>query len=384
MGHSSHGNILANPFVIGRYAGPQYFCDREEQLQFLGKSIRNGRDVTIISPRRIGKSGLIEHFFSQEEVKRDYITIFVDIYATSSMAELTAMLGHAVFQAITKEKDSPWQRFLEMIKSIRPTVTFDANTGAPSLSMAAINIPQPDLTLSEIFQYLELAPRRVVIAIDEFQEISRYKTEKAEAMLRSLIQRSPRTHFIFAGSEQTVMTAMFCSEKRPFYQSSLIMHLPPIPEDVYVDFAMRNFSDYGKTGDREVVSSIYNDMNGITWFVQMMLNELFAITPKGGKLSRDNISVALQNIIGVQEYSYREQMARLSPMQRSLAIYLAKYGPAENIMSADTLAASGFKTAASMQSACKGLDKAGLTTNSKGSYCLYDIFFATWLRQSLK
>ncbi|MCM1076079.1 MAG: ATPase [Bacteroides sp.] len=373
---------LTNPFVIGRYAGAKYFCDREEQLHFLEKSIRNGRDVAIISPRRMGKSGLIEHLFAQEDVAKEYMTVFVDVYATSSVAELVAMLGQAVFQAVTREKDSPWQRFIEGLKSLRPTVTFDAHTGVPSLSMTAVNLTQPELTLAEIFDYLENAPRPVIVAIDEFQEISKYGEGKAEALFRSYIQRSPRTRFIFAGSEQSVMNAMFNSVKRPFYQSCLMLHLPAIPEKAYIEFAMRKFSEYGKEGEEDVIRTVYHKMSGITWFIQMMLNELFAITPPGGNLQPKDILIAEQNIIGVQEYSYREIMARLSPMQRSLAIYLAKKGPVDNLLSADSLEASGFKTAASMQSACRGLLKAGLITKTDNTYRLYDVFFASWIQKT--
>lgn len=374
---------LANPFVIGRYAGSKYFCDREEQLQILDKSIRNGRDVAIISPRRMGKSGLVEHFFAQKEVEKEYMTVFVDVYATSCMAELVAMLGQAVFQAIAKENDSPWQRFVEGLKSLRLTVTFDASTGSPSVSITAVNVSQPELTLAEIFSYLDSAPRPVIIAIDEFQELSKYGDGKAEAMLRSFIQRSPRTRFIFAGSEQSVMTAMFSSAKRPFYQSCLILHLPPIPEEIYVGFAMRKFAEYGKIGNEEAIRDVYRKMQGITWFVQMMLNELFALTPEGGQSHLEDIHIAEQNIIGVQEYSYREQMARMSPMQRNLAIYLAKNGPIKNLLSAESLYASGFKTAASMQAACKGLEKAALITKANDRYSLYDVFFAIWLRTTM-
>lgn len=374
---------LANPFVVGRYAGAKYFCDREEQIKFLEKSIVNGRDVAIISPRRMGKSGLIEHLFGMKEINRQYITVFVDIYATSSIAELVAMLGQAVFQAIVREKDSLWQRFVEGLKSLRPAVTFDAATGVPSLSMTAVNLSQPELTLAEIFDYLESAPRPVIVAIDEFQEISKYGEGNAEALLRSYIQRSPRTRFIFAGSEQSVMTALFNSVKRPFYQSCLMMHLPAISADSYVKFAMDKFSEYGKTGNEDVIREVYHKMNGITWFMQMMLNELFAITPQGGSLQMEDIPIAERNIIGVQEYSYREIIARLSPRQRSLVIYLAKAGTVDNILSAEVLEASGFRTAASMQAACRGLQNAGLITKTNSTYRIYDILFATWIKHNM-
>ncbi|MBR5104434.1 MAG: ATPase, partial [Bacteroidales bacterium] len=57
-------NII-NPFFIGRYAGERYFCDREKDTEILIKHIENGRNVALISPRRLGKSGLMHHTFAQ-------------------------------------------------------------------------------------------------------------------------------------------------------------------------------------------------------------------------------------------------------------------------------------------------------------------------------
>lgn len=372
---------LANPFVIGRYCGSDYFCDRIEQLEFLENSIHNGRDTALISPRRMGKSGLISHLFASEKIKERYITIFIDIYATSTTGELVATLGNAIFKAMVKENDSAWRRFIDAVKSIRPSVTFDGNTGAPSIMLASAGIPNPQLTLEEIFEYLNNAPRPVIIAIDEFQEISKYPEGNAEALLRSLIQRTPGTRFIFAGSEQSVMSAMFSSARKPFYQSCILLHLPPIPEETYVEFAMNKFEEYGKKGNRDIFIKVYRDMQGITWFVQMIFNALFAQTPEGGSLPDDAYRAALQNIIGIQEYGYRELMARLSPQQRMLASFLAKAGPMENLLSAKTLEKSGFKTAASMQSAYRALQKAGIATKSECGYHLYDIFLAIWLKK---
>lgn len=56
------GTMLRNPFVVGRYVSDEYFCDREKETEFLLKQVDNGRNVAIISPRRMGKTGLIQHF----------------------------------------------------------------------------------------------------------------------------------------------------------------------------------------------------------------------------------------------------------------------------------------------------------------------------------
>ena len=59
---------VTNPFVVGRYISDKYFCDREQETDFLIKQIENGRNVALISPRRLGKTGLINHCFRQKQI----------------------------------------------------------------------------------------------------------------------------------------------------------------------------------------------------------------------------------------------------------------------------------------------------------------------------
>lgn len=88
---------IQNPFVVGKYLSDRYFCDRSDETEFLRKQILNGRDVALISPRRIGKSGLIQHFFNQPDIKERYYVFFVDIYSTTSLAEFVYSLGKAYY-----------------------------------------------------------------------------------------------------------------------------------------------------------------------------------------------------------------------------------------------------------------------------------------------
>lgn len=371
----------SNPFVVGRYIDSYYFCDREEETSFLKKTIENGRDIAIISPRRLGKTGLIEHFFATETIKSTYHTIFIDIYATSSIEEMISTLGHAVFREIVMKRRSGWKKFIEAVSSLRPSISVDPISGEPSLNITARQLNEPELTLSEIFDYLESSDRGCIVAIDEFQEIATYTGGKTEALLRTYVQKAKNTRFIFAGSSESMMNLIFNSPTKPFYQSVLTYPLKPIPQNKYVEFAMQRFSDYGKTGDISTIEEIYSRMSGITWFIQMIMNELFAITEAGGTLSRDMIDKAEENIIGMQEYSYREIMSRLTSKQRELVYYLACKRSVENILSGDSLKESGFSTASSLQAALNRLHKDGIISREGSSTFLYDMFFMRWLRK---
>lgn len=88
--HAKHFEMkkITNPFITSGYLSPHYFCDREEESRQLIQNIANGNNVALISSRRMGKTGLITHFFQKKEVQKDYLTFFIDIYATGSLRDL--------------------------------------------------------------------------------------------------------------------------------------------------------------------------------------------------------------------------------------------------------------------------------------------------------
>lgn len=93
---------ILNPFVVGKYVSPHFFCDREVETQWLMKQIANGRNTALVSFRRMGKTGLIFHLFNQPEVKDHYHTVFVDVYASSSLTEFVYFLGKAILEQVKR------------------------------------------------------------------------------------------------------------------------------------------------------------------------------------------------------------------------------------------------------------------------------------------
>jgi len=68
---------LNNPFLTAGYAGPDYFCDRVDETKKLVTAIKNDRNVTLIAPRRYGKTGLISNVFAR--LPSTYTSIYIDI-----------------------------------------------------------------------------------------------------------------------------------------------------------------------------------------------------------------------------------------------------------------------------------------------------------------
>ena len=368
-----------NPFIVGKYLSDKYFCDREAETDFLRKQMQNGRDVVLISPRRMGKSGFIQHFFNQTDIKEHYYTFFADIYATSSLAEFVYTLSKEIYKQL-KPQPTVWkEKFFQIISSFRVGFKLDAMSGAPTFDLGLGDIQVPSTTLDEIFSYIEEADKPCIIAIDEFQQIGEYTDKNIEALLRTKIQRCHRAQFIFSGSKRHVMSNMFNSPAKPFYQSAISMGLEPIPITTYVPFVSSLFEERDKHIDEAVIMDVWNHYEGYTWFVQMIMNELFALTTEGETCNTTMIEEARRNVIMSQENSYMDLLSNLPQKQKIVLQAIAKEGFAHNITSAKFIKKYNLTSSSSVQAAVKTLLKNDLLTQTDKEYRVYDYFLSEWL-----
>lgn len=371
--------FVNNPFIVGKYLSDEYFCDRVEETDFLRKQVQNGRNVALISPRRIGKSGLIRHFFNQADILEKYHVFFVDIYATNSLAEFVYTFGKEIYEQL-KPQSTIWkEKFFQTISSFRMGFKLDPMTGAPGLDLGLGDIQAPQTSLDEIFSYIDEADKPCIIAIDEFQQIGDFSEKNVEALLRTKIQKCQKAQFIFSGSKRHMMTNMFNSPSKPFYQSAISMGLDPIPLEVYSEFAIQLFEKRGKQIDSSVIEDIWNRYNGYTWFVQMMMNELFALTEDGAICHVDMIPEAQRNVVMSQESGYKDILSNIPPKQKIVLQAIAKEGVANSITSAKFIKKYNLNSASAVQAAIKLLLQNDIITKNENSYRVYDYFFAEWL-----
>lgn len=373
-------NII-NPFFIGRYAGERYFCDREKDTEILIKHIENGRNVALISPRRLGKSGLMHHTFAQDRIKENFTPIYIDIYATKNLAEFAKTLSEGIVKAVRQQEG--WaEKIMRFIKSLRVGFKVDPMTGSTSFEIGVGDIENPDKTIREAFEYIESFDKPCILAIDEFQQIREYPETTTEAFIRTIVQQCSKTRFIFCGSKRHMMTDIFYSPSKPFFQSVINQSLKPIPMDTYVEFAGRLFAERGKFLDKFTAELVYKMFDGCTWYMQMIMNELFALTEKGTICTREYIDIAWDNIILAQEDRFQAILFSLAPKQKEVLFAIAKERKVEGITSAEFVKRHRLVSASSVQAALKPLLKNDIVTNEDGIYRIYDHFFADYLAKT--
>lgn len=373
---------IVNPFITTGYAGAKYFCDREQETADLTRLLTNGNNVALISPRRYGKTNLIRHCFAQPIISDTYYTFLIDIYSTKSLADMVHRLGLSILETLKPQGRKAWEKFVAVLASVKQGITYDA-WGNPSWTMSIGDIATPTTTLEEIFKYLEQADKPCIVAIDEFQQITNYGDERIEATLRTYVQYCTNTHFIFSGSQRHLMGQMFTSPARPFYQSVTIYNLPLLPENKYTEFCMQLYKEWDRNVDSAVPHELYQRFEGITYYMQRVMNELFARTPVQGTCTTKDIDTAITYIIRVSAPTYEDLMYQLPEKQSLVIRAIAKEGKAQKLTSGAFIKKHGLLSASSVKSAVPALLEKGLITNEKGIYQVYDKFFEIWMKTEL-
>lgn len=369
---------LENPFVYKGYEGPMYFCDREQETENMVSALKNGRNITLLSPRKIGKTGLIKHAFNRiSTTENDTICIYVDIFSTQNLHDFVQVLGTAVVEEALWREKSLMAKTLDAFKAWRPVVSIDTMTGMPTLSVN-IDSTSDEYTLKSIFDYLERSKKQVFVAIDEFQQVAYYPEKGTEALLRSQVQFS-HAGFIFSGSRQHLMAEMFNSPKRPFYQSTEFMNLQPIPEDAYYDFARRFFEAKKGSLSQEVFHDIYQCFSGYTWYIQLMMNRLYE---RNKKITRpQQANDAILAVLDTLTPQYEMLMTLLTTNQVNLLKAIAKEGKVEQPQSNEFIKRNDLPSPSSVKTALDVLVEKELVYAHPDGYIVYDRLLNLWLQR---
>lgn len=369
--------IPNNPFLISGYHSPEYFCDRKQETAKITDGLHNGRNITLIAPRRMGKTGLIRHTFQNiNNQDSKIITLYMDIFSTQSLGDFVKLFANTVLGKLDSNPKKALNRITRFIRSCRPIFTIDELTGIPKVTIDVVPSEEEN-TLKEIFDYLASSEKRCYIAIDEFQQISEYPEQGVEALLRSYTQFVTNVNFIFAGSKKHIMQEMFTSSKRPFYQSSQIITIDAIEKEEYANFAIKHFSENNITLPKKIFDSIYDKYDGHTWYIQVMLNRLYGFHRD---VNEELVNYAISEIISDYSYSYADLMKAYPSSNIRLMKAIAKEGCVKEILSGNFITKYRLRAASSVSTSLKKLTENELVYKTDTGYIIYDRIMDEWLR----
>ena len=368
---------IYNPFLVSGYESPEYFCDRKNETEDILETLRNGRNITLTSPRRLGKTGLIKHVYhliKQQDPRAS--VIYIDLYSTESLYDFTQAFASAVLGQLDSNPVKAMKVIVNLFKSFRPNLTVDQITGQPKIGLDIASGTETS-TLKQVFEYLKQSGKTCYIAFDEFQQIAYYPEKNVEALLRSYIQDLHNVHFIFSGSRAHMLGEMFLSPKRPFYQSTSEKSIGVIDEQAYYAFADSFFRAQERSLPMEVFHYVYSQYDGYTWYIQVILNRLY--TKTGRSIDMDLVQESIREILQENEFYYQHLLQIYPKGQVKLIKAIAKEKNVKEPLSGSFISKYSLNATSSVRNALRRMLEEEIIYRSTDGYMVYDRFFGQWL-----
>jgi uncharacterized protein len=371
-----------NPFRYGALALDEAFTDREEEVAELSRDILNGQDVVVFAPRRYGKTSLVWRVI-QELVGRDVLVAQVNVMTAPTKERLAEKLAKTIHENVASALFRARER-LRIFSDlrIRPVVTVDPETGAPSFSFEP-GRPQQDVdaTLERLLELPgQLAAerhRRVALVFDEFQEIAGIDPDLPKLM-RSVFQEQPEVAHVYLGSKRHMMERIFNDENEPFWRSARQMELGVIAPARFEGYIAAGFERSGKRIAPATVRAVLETTGGHPYATQELCYFLWEETADGAEAGAAELEAALGKVLRSEHAHFDLVWEEASTVQRLVLAALAE--EPGRPLSGDYRRRHKLPGPSTVQRALGTLTRKELISRTEGEYRIAEPFLADWLR----
>ncbi len=366
-----------NPFKYGCIDDGGYFCARPQLAKQLEDYVSTGQNLVIQGERRMGKSSLVTNTVRG---MRGYHMLYADFMDVRTVADVCNQIadGLARFEA----DDTIFKRTVTAMAHLRPTMSVDAMTGMPTISVDSVASQNPasiNTMMNAVADHVK--GRRACVVFDEFQDILNLpEGSRILAIMRGKIQFLAETSFVFLGSARNAMLDIFMSPKSPFYKSATIFDVGLIPDEDFYRFITSRFKTGGRKISRWLFEQILEFAYRTPGDVQEYCDALWQVTSKGDEITDKTLEAALSRIFAREGDTFSSFARRLTDMQFRVLKSLAKYG-GEHPLSAAFMRSADVVNTASVKRALNALCANDLVYRHGAEYKFVSPFFREWVRR---
>lgn len=373
---------MENPFVYGKEVANEAFCNRKKEIAELLQDIESSQNVIIFSPRRYGKTSLIQEVLRLAE-RKGMVCIYIDLYSALSEADFARLLAKGVARSIRGPVEKVLGWFRDNLSKIRPKVVLEDNGEAGftfSFDSSSAVIPDIEDILSAVHKNLTRAKKKGVIVFDEFQQIGQFQTDRLERELRSVIQRHRNISYIFMGSKKHLIYKMFSSPARPFYKSAKHFPITKIDRDEFLKFISKRFASTGKRFDMDIANEILDISDAHPYYTQFICSAAWEKVDKNGRVDIGNV---LQTVLERESSAFQNMWDMLTTVQKQALIAISNKTEEDKIFSAAFLSRFGISSASVFQKTLKTLLEKDIIDKENGGWVVPDVLFNLWMKRSL-
>lgn len=360
------------PFIFGKIAQDENFTDRENDHIRLSTNLLGGVNTVIISPRRWGKSSLVNNVLKDISDDSDYIVCHIDAFDCRSEEQFYAIYVESILRACATKTEEILRLVKRYVSSFGPKFTFgNEDSGQVSVS---IDIHDRNYSIEEIIDLPQhIAAERgkkMIVCIDEFQNVAQYDDSEAfQKKLRSHWQRHTDVTYCLYGSKRHMLIDIFNTYERPFYKFGDIIMLPKIALDKWIPFITERFAATGKYISESQAGTIAERMRCHPYYVQQYSQLVWLLTENSVEdATIDNALEQLMDRCGLLMNSIIDD---LRPRQYSFLKAIAN--GEKNLTSASTLTKYNLGSSANVKNLRKSLmDKDLIDVSDEGTLVMQD------------
>jgi uncharacterized protein len=374
---------MKNPFRFGQLVKGEDFCNRQEELKEIKNAISNNYSFWIYSPRRFGKTSLIQRAFEElPETK----TLYIDLYNIESLDSFAEKYAQLVIKELFNWKSgikNIGKKLSGFFKRMTPKVSFDMQ-GNPSISFEPGQVEDK----TDIDNILEI-PEKIVsqqsghvcIAFDEFQEAQRIDPFLINWM-RSAFQRHQHISYIFLGSKQSLMETIFADPNSPFYEFGVKIPIKEIQRQDWQTFIKGKFDKTGIPITNATIDTIIDKSGGHPHFTQYFASVVWEFIVEGfDPNDRSFTDNWMSRIIAGQSILFQNLYDQLNQNQRKTLKTIACLESGQQIFSAKIRKQYRLPSSSTLTVTLNTLIKKDLIGKSNGDYTILNPVLKEWLFQ---
>lgn len=369
-----------SPFAFGHIVNLQSFTNREEDLEKLKKNLLSGINTIIISPRRWGKSSLVEKVANQISAENsDFIVVKLDLFSANSEEEFLENFSKEIIKASSTKLEEWIENSKKIFQYLVPR--FKLKLQPDSDFSISFDWKEAEKNKNEILNLPEtlatLKGKKVLICIDEFQNIAQFQNfENIEKNIRSVWQKQKNVVYCLYGSKRHMMQDIFANASKPFYKFGDIFWLQKIKTEKWISFIKEGFQKTNRIISDEFAQKIPELMKNHSWYVQQFSFYIWSETYK--EVTQEIFDSALQRLIKGNEPLFKNIAESLSVGQINL-IKAILCGETQ-ISAKKTLLEYHLGTSANVNKNKQTLINKDILNQTESGFELLDPVFELWFR----
>ncbi len=363
-----------NPFKFGSIVEGEYFANRSEEIKKVKSILRSENHLIIISPRRYGKTSLINKV--AKELKRPHIAI--DLQVITAVEDFAAELLKRVYRLYSFEK------IKQIVKNFRivPEINVNPLTNHIDVSFKPVKSHTDTVPFEDVLNLIEnlASPaNKTIIIFDEFQEVKRIASG-LERHMRSFMQLHKNINYVFLGSQESLIREIFEKKKSPFYHFGYLLPLSKIPENEFRVFLESRFK--GRTGEAAFITEeILKFTRSHPYYTQELAFEVWELLDRdrSSKQGKQVVKGAEMEIVRHHDIDYERLWNTLNRTDMKILIGMAFYEGSP--LSLEFIRMFNVGAQSTVFSGLKRLMQSGFISRNEKSYEMDDPFFKKWIQE---